>query len=556
MDMTISEWLKDGFAKAFPDVELPEIRVVPATDPKFGDYQCNDALKIAKKAGFRNPREAAMKVVENLTPEYKAEVAGPGFLNITITPEWLGAALASLYADRNCGIEQLGSGKKVVIDYSSPNAAKQMHIGHIRSTVIGNAIDRIYRSLGYSVIADNHLGDWGTQFGILIKGYRECLTQEERDNLAVVTLEKCYVESSSRAKTDEAWKTACREELVKLQQGDPDDVELWKRFIEISINEFNRMYSKLGVKFDTWRGESFYRDMMAPVVDRLVQMGLAEESDGALVVRFEEEGLPLAIVRKSDGGFNYTTSDVACVESRIKDYDPAEIIYVTDDRQILHFKQFFIICAKMGMKAKLVHVPFGLMSYQGKAISTREGNLIKLDDLLAEATRRAYEIVKERGGDEKLAEDIGFGAVKYADLSHDPGTAIDFNWDKALALEGNSGPYLQYAHARVCSLMDKAGNPDVSQFSYCIASPSEKLLALQLLKFGGTVRKAAENYKPSLLADYLFQTAQLYSSFYQQNPILKSEPEVRDARLKLCALFGRVLAKGLDLLGIAAPSRI
>ena len=210
----------------------------------------------------------------------------------------------------------------------------------------------------------------------------------------------------------------------------------------------------------------------------------------------------------------------------------------------------------MGMKAKLVHVPFGLMSYQGKAISTREGNLIKLDDLLEEATRRAYEIVKERGGDEKLAEEIGFGAVKYADLSHDPGTAIDFSWDKALALEGNSGPYLQYAHARVCSLMDKAGNPDVSKFSYSIASPSEKLLALQLLKFGGTVRKAAENYKPSLLADYLFQTAQLYSSFYQQNPILKSEPEVRDARLKLCALFGRVLAKGLDLLGIAAPSRI
>ena len=554
--MTITEWLQDGFSKAFPGVDLPEIRVVPATDPKFGDYQCNDALKIAKKAGFNNPREAAVKVVGCLSPEYRAEVAGPGFLNITITPQWLGSALSALDSDANCGIEQLGAGRTVVIDYSSPNAAKQMHIGHIRSTVIGNSIDRIYRSLGYSVIADNHLGDWGTQFGILIKGYRECLTQEERDNLAVATLEKCYVESSSRAKTDEAWKTACREELVKLQQGDPDDVELWKRFIDISINEFNRMYTKLGVKFDTWRGESFYRDMMAPVVERLVGMGLAEESDGALVVRFEEEGLPLAIVRKSDGGFNYTTSDVACVESRIKDYDPSEIIYVTDDRQILHFKQFFVICAKMGMKAKLVHVPFGLMSYQGKAISTREGNLIKLDDLLAEATRRAYEIVKERGGDEKLAEEIGFGAVKYADLSHDPATAIDFNWDKALALEGNSGPYLQYAHARVCSLMDKAGNPDVSAFSYNIASPSEKLLALQLLKFGGTVRKAAENHKPSLLADYLFQTAQLYSSFYQQNPILKSEPEVRDARLKLCALFGRVLAKGLDLLGIAAPSRI
>ena len=554
--MTITEWLQDGFAKAFPEVEIPEIKVVPATDPKFGDYQCNDALKIAKKAGFRNPREAAQKVVECLSPEYQVEVAGPGFLNITITPEWLAKALSALEADAHVGIAPIGAGRRVVIDYSSPNAAKQMHIGHIRSTVIGNAIDRIFRSLGYEVIADNHLGDWGTQFGILIKGYRECLTDAERENCTVADLEKAYVESSARAKTDDAWKTACREELVKLQQGDPDDVELWKKFIEISINEFNRMYAKLGVKFDTWRGESFYRDMMAPVVDRLVQMGLAEESEGALIVKFEAEGLPVAIVRKSDGGFNYTTSDIACVESRIRDYDPAEIIYVTDDRQILHFKQFFIICAKMGMKAKLVHVPFGLMSYQGKAISTREGNLIRLDDLLAEATRRAYEIVKDRGGDEKLAEQIGFGAVKYADLSHDPGTAIDFNWDKALALEGNSGPYLQYAHARVCSLMEKAGNPDVAAFAFNVASPSEKLLALQLLKFGDTVRKAAENYKPSLLADYLFQTSQIYSSFYQQNPILKSEPAVRDARLKLCALFGKVLAKGLDLLGIAAPKRI
>ena len=554
--MTITDWLKEGFEKAFPGLDIPEIKVVPATDPRFGDYQCNDALKIAKRAGCKNPREAAQKVVENLSDEYGVEVAGPGFLNVTITSAWLGNALSVLEGDANCGIAQIGGGRKVVIDYSSPNAAKQMHIGHIRSTVIGNAIDRIYRALGYEVIADNHLGDWGTQFGILIKGYRECLTQDERDNLTVATLEKCYVESSSRAKTDEAWKTSCREELVKLQQGDPEDVELWKKFIDISITEFNRMYAKLGVRFDTWRGESFYRNMMAPVVDRLVKMGLAEESEGALVVRFEKEGLPLAIVRKSDGGFNYTTSDIACVESRIEEYHPAEIIYVTDDRQILHFKQFFIICGKMGMDAKLVHVPFGLMSYQGKAISTREGNLIKLDDLLAEATRRAYEIVKDRGGDEKLAEQIGFGAVKYADLSHDPGTAIDFNWDKALALEGNSGPYLQYAHARVCSLMEKAGNPDVAGYSFNIASQSEKLLALQLLKFGDTVRKAGENYKPSLLADYLFQTAQIYSSFYQQNPILKSEPDVRDARLKLCALFGKVLAKGLDLLGIAAPNRI
>ena len=466
-----------------------------------------------------------------------------------------------LAAASELGIPQPGAGKKVVIDYSSPNAAKQMHIGHIRSTVIGNAIDRIFRALGYDVIADNHLGDWGTQFGILIKGYRECLTDDERANCKVADLEKAYVESSSRAKVDEAWKTACREELVKLQQGDAANLELWKRFVQISIAEFDRMYAKLGVKFDTYRGESFYNEMMPAALEKMQKAGLTEESEGALIVRFEKEGLPIAIVRKSDGGFNYTTSDIACVGSRVADYDPERIIYVTDDRQQLHFRQFFIICEKLGYKVKLVHVPFGLMSYGGKAISTREGNLIKLDDLLAEAVRRSKAIVLERSPDnpdaDRLAEQIGFGAVKYADLSHDPATAIDFNWDKALALEGNSGPYLQYAYARVCSLLDKAAAADAHPAAaFAVATPAEKNLALQLLQFGGTVLRAAENYKPSVLADYLFQTAQLYSSFYQNSPVLKSEPAVRDARLALCALFGRVLAKGLSLLGIETPARI
>ena len=449
-----------------------------------------------------------------------------------------------------------GAGKRVVIDYSSPNAAKQMHIGHIRSTVIGNAIDRIYRALGYDVIADNHLGDWGTQFGILIKGYRELLTEDERKHLSVANLEKCYVLSAAKAKeADGVWKEACKAELVKLQRGDPANRALWKKFIDISIAEFNRMYDKLGVKFDTYRGESYYNDTMPGVVARLQEMGLAVESEGALVVNLEAEKLGVAIVRKSDGGYNYTTSDLACVELRVKEYDPERIIYVTDARQQLHFRQWFNIAGKMGYAVKLVHVPFGLMSYQGKAISTREGNLIKLDDLLAEAVRRAHEIVKDRGGDEKLAEQIGFGAVKYSDLSHDPITDIDFSWDKALALEGNSGPYLQYAYARVCSLMEKAGGAPASA-AFALGTPVEKQLALQLLQFGPTVLRAAESYKPSVLADYLFQTAQLYSSFYQRAPILKSEPAVRDARLALCALFGKVLAKGLSLLGIETPNRI
>lgn len=561
--MTLSETVGAAFDAAFPGGESSQIRVVPATDPKFGDYQCNDALKLAKKVGMK-PRDAAQKVADALaalegTPFSKVEVAGPGFLNLTVSGDWLAAQLAGLASAQNCGIPQRGAGKRVVIDYSSPNAAKQMHIGHIRSTVIGCAIDRIYRALGYDVVADNHLGDWGTQFGILIKGYRECLTDDERANLTVANLEKCYVLSAAKAKEEDGvWKDACRRELVKLQQGDADNVALWRRFIEISIGEFERMYAKLGVKFDTYRGESYYNSMMPGVVERLVKAGLAVESEGALIVNLDAEKLGVAIVRKSDGGFNYTTSDLACVESRVAEYAPERIIYVTDDRQQLHFRQFFSIAAKMGCKTTLVHVPFGLMSYQGKAISTREGNLIRLDELLSEAKRRSLEIVKDRGGDERLAEQIGYGAVKYADLSHDPATAIDFSWDKALALEGNSGPYLQYAYARVCSLLEKSGRDasGAAERRFVVSTPAEKRLALQLLEFPGTVVRAADAYKPSVLADYLFQTAQLYSSFYQSSPVLKSEEPVRSARLELCALFGEVLRTGLGLLGIETPRHI
>ncbi|MBQ3748971.1 MAG: arginine--tRNA ligase [Kiritimatiellae bacterium] len=567
--MELSDIVKAAFEKAYPGEDFGGVRVLPATDPKFGDYQCNDALKFAKKAKA-NPREVGAKVAEALKGNdvfEKVEIAGPGFLNLTVSSAWLNSQLADLGSRPRCGIPQKGAGKKVVIDYSSPNAAKQMHIGHIRSTVIGCAIDRIFRSLGYDVIADNHLGDWGTQFGILIKGYRELLTDDERENLTVANLEKCYVLSAAKAKEEDGvWKDACKQELVKLQQGDKDNLALWKRFIDISIGEFDRMYAKLGVKFDTYRGESYYNDTMPGIVAKLQEMGLAVESEGALVVNLESEKLGVAIVRKSDGGYNYTTSDLACVKTRVEEYDPERIIYVTDARQQLHFKQWFSIAAKMGYTTKLVHVPFGLMSYQGKAISTREGNLIKLDELLAEAKRRAYDIVKERGGDEKLAEQIGYGAVKYSDLSHDPITDIDFSWDKALALEGNSGPYLQYAYARVCSLLEKAGSgtdgasgapePMPKDVGFAVSTSSEKRLALQLLEFPGAVVRAAEAYKPSVLADYLFQTAQLYSSFYQSSPILKSEPSVRAARLKLCELFGKVLSTGLGLLGIDTPRHI
>ena len=556
--MELDATVRTAFENAFPGEDFGGVRVLPATDSRFGDYQCNDALKFAKRLGMK-PRDAAAKVAECMDPSLKVEIAEPGFLNLTVSSEWLDAALAGLASRPACGIPQVGVGRRVVIDYSSPNAAKQMHIGHIRSTVIGGALDRIFRSLGYEVIADNHLGDWGTQFGILIKGYRECLSQDERDNLTVANLEKCYVLSAAKAKEDDSWKDDCRAELVKLQRGDADNLALWRKFIDISIGEFERMYRKLGVRFDTYRGESYYNDVMPGVVAKLQEMGLAVESEGALVVNLEAEKLGVAIVRKSDGGYNYTTSDLACVKTRVDEYSPERIIYVTDARQQLHFKQWFSIAEKMGYTGvKLVHVPFGLMSYQGKAISTREGNLIRLDDLLEEAKRRAYEIVKDRGGDETLAEQIGYGAVKYSDLSHDPATDIDFSWDKALALEGNSGPYLQYAYARVCSLLEKSGVGEGGprDGGFAVSTPTERRLALQLLEFPGAVVRAADAYKPSVLADYLFQTAQLYSSFYQNSPILKSDTAVRDARLRLCSLFGRMLRAGLGLLGIETPSHI
>ena len=559
----LADWLGGAFAESFASdgKTLPQVRVLPATDLKFGDFQCNDAMGFAKLL-HQSPRAIAQAALAKPLPDFveKAEIAGPGFINITLKSGFIASALNELEKDASLGVPQSGEGKTVVIDYSSPNAAKQMHIGHIRSTVIGNAIDRLFREMGYRVIADNHLGDWGTQFGILIKGYRECLTDEERKNLTVANLEKCYVLSAAKAKEEDGvWKDACRRELVKLQQGDPENTALWKRFIDISIAEFERMYSLLGIKFDTYRGESYYNNMMPGVVERLVKVGIAAESEGALAVKFEDERLGVAIVRKSDGGFNYTTSDLACVESRVAEYAPERIIYVTDDRQQLHFKQFFAICAKLGIETKLVHVPFGLMSYQGKAISTREGNLIRLDDLLEEAKRRALAVIESGdrqipGDKNKLAAQIGFGAIKYADLSHDPATAIDFNWDKALALEGNSGPYLQYAFARVSSLLDKAGEAPDGAIE--ITSPVEKKLALQILEYGNAVERAANAYKPSILADYLFALSQTYSNFYQTSPVLKAEASVRSSRLHLCALFGKVLGCGLRLLGIETPERI
>lgn len=561
------QWLSAAFEAVVPGCGGG--KVVPSKDSRFGDWQCNDAMGIAKRAG-KNPREVAQAVVAALPlPEVleKVEVAGPGFINLTLSRKALAAGVEALAGDPSLGVAQVGAGERVVIDYSSPNVAKPMHIGHIRSTVIGNAIDRILRALGYAVIADNHLGDWGTQFGILIMGYRHFLTEEERANLTVELLEKVYVRSYNATKEDPAWLDRCREELVRLQAGDAENLAVWKRFIEISLKEFGRIYDRLGVRFDLYRGESFYQPMLGPTVELLKEKGLATQSEGAWIVDMKEEGLEVAIVRKRDGGFNYTTTDIATVRSRVEEFDPARVIYVTDERQQLHFRQFFAICGKLGLcgKTRLQHVWFGLMRLPDATFSTRQGNVIKLETLLDEAAARARAIVEESHPEwpeaEKaaLAEAIGIGAIKYADLSHDPTTMIVFTWDKALALDGNSGPYLQYANARLNSLLDKyreTVGADPAAQTLAISSDAEKALALHLLQYPNAVARAGELCKPSVLADYLYQLSQLYSSFYQSSPVLKAEPAVRDARIRLCDAVSKVLRGGLTLLGIPTPERI
>jgi len=567
--MQLTAWIKLAFAAAFgSEHDWSWLQVKPATDKQFGDFQCNDAMQAARTLrmaprAIADAAVAALPLPEMLT---KVEVAGPGFINLTVNKQWLAQQVEPLVTASRFGIPNVGEGRTVIVDYSSPNVAKPMHIGHIRSTVIGAAIDSIYRALGYNVIADNHLGDWGTQFGIMIRGYRSCLTEAEREHLTVELLERAYVASYNKTKAEEGWIEGCRVELVKLQQGDPDNRAVWKRFIEISLDEFNRVYKRLNVSFDLYRGESYYQNSLAATIKLLEEKGLAEESEGALVVKLEDEGLPLCIVRKSDGGFNYTTTDIATVRSRIAEFNPDKIVYVTDERQQLHFKQFFTVCDKLGCETKLEHVWFGLMRLAEGTFSTREGNVIKLELLLDEAESRALEIIKSSGHEmseeeqKTLAAQIGISAIKYADLSHDPQTLITFTWEKALALEGNSGPYLQYAYARVCSLLDKyadkVGDKDPLSNTLLLDTSIERELVLKLLQFPGTVLRAAEAYKPSILADYLFTLAQLYSSFYQSSPVLKAEDDVRDSRIKLCAMAAQALGEGLTMLGLSTPRRI
>ena len=458
----ISLWIIERLKKCF-DLDIDKIDILPTNNDKYGDFQCNVSLSLSKKLNL-SPRDISTLIINNSDlPGFieKVEIAGPGFINFYIKNSAISLLLEKIKLDPFLGVEQIGKGKTVIIDYSSPNIAKPMHIGHIRSTVIGNAIDRFHRFQGYKVISDNHVGDWGTQFGLMLIGFREFVNEESLKISPIDELERIYVKSYNKSKDDEQWRELAKSELVKLQKGDKENLLLWKKFVELSLDEFNKIYSRLDVNFDLCRGESFYNDYLSEIIKDLYDKNLVKESDGALVVDLEEQGMPVCIVRKSDGGYNYATTDIATVKLRQKEYNPDKIIYVTDERQQLHFKQFFSISESLGLNTNLKHIWFGLMRLPEATFSTREGNVIKLNDLLDEAEKRALEIIRKNDKglnaeqEEILASAIGIGAIKYSDLSQNPQSIVTFTWEKALSLDGNSAPYLQYAYARISSVYDK-----------------------------------------------------------------------------------------------------
>jgi arginyl-tRNA synthetase len=563
-----------------------ELPVVRAGKPEFGDLQISACLQIAKQVK-RPPRDLAAEVARALEGHpalRKVEIAGPGFVNLHLTDEWLAARVSDRLGDARLGLRSVGAGQRVVIDFSSPNVAKPMHIGHIRSTIIGDAIRRTLAALGYDVIADNHLGDWGTQFGKLIVAYRRWLDPAAYAADPVAELLRLYIKFMTEEKASQGAPAApvdpdeeekedavaspllkeAREELVKLQRGDGENRTLWQKFIADSRHAFQEVYDRLGVHFDYWLGESSYNELLPTVVAELRRRGIATESRGALIVAFEEsEKLPPFIVQKSDGGFNYASTDVATMAIRTGLFCADRIIILTDERQQMHFRQLFAVARRMGVTIPLEHAWFGLMRMAEGTIKTREGNVIHLSELLDEAERRATQAAGEHTPelDEKerraIGRVVGLGAVKYNDLSKDRQTLVTFSWDKALALDGNTAPYLQYAYARTRSIVRKGEQEIPAGTRVELALPVERDLAKRLLAYPEAVEQVARGSRPHILCDYLFELANAFSSFFTSAPVLKAEtPSLRASRLVLTELTSRILKHGLDLLGIEVLERM
>jgi arginyl-tRNA synthetase len=576
---TFQSLLAKKLSNALTGAGLPDAgELTPATDPRFGDYQTNAALVLGKQRG-ENPREVAEKIVGHLNVGDVCEppaIAGPGFINFTLRPGAVAEKTASILGDERLGVAETESPRRIVIDFGSPNVAKPMHVGHIRSTVLGDALSRIATFLGHEVIRDNHIGDWGTQFGMVIYGWKNLLDQRALQQNPLAEIVRIYKETNALATSDPQVREACRQELVKLQAGDKENIDIWNECVAFSMQDFEHVYEMLDIHYDIQCGESFYNDRLPGVVERLLKAGIAEISEGAVVVFFRdipELADKPCIIRKRDGGFNYATTDIATVDYRLDDLKADSVWYVVGAPQILHFKQIFEIARRQGYQADLRHITFGsILGEDRKLMKTRSGENVPLRELLEEACRRARKIIDEKnpGMDEAekidVAQKIGIGAVKYADLSQYRMTDYVFSWDKMLSLQGNTAPYLQNAYVRIRSIFRKAGDswhrhPADREIGWKpmplpLGDSAEINLAKRLCQFAEIVPQVLNDFRPNILANYLFELADNFHTFYEACPVLKLEEPARSSRLALCDLTARVLYRGLDLLGIKVPEKM
>ncbi len=561
----LEERLRTALAKLNLDPSAAE--VTPTADTRFGDYQTNAAMVLAKSQR-RNPRELAAQIADAIDLTGIGEsptIAGPGFLNFRLTEAFVADSLSGLIADSRCGVEPTVEPRTIVIDFSAPNVAKPMHVGHIRSTFIGDALARIARFLGHSVITDNHIGDWGTQFGKVIYGWKHFLDRDALEADPIPELLRLYRHVNALEADDEELTRAVREELVKLQSGDAENLAIWQQVIDFSWRGFDQFYSLLEITFDERLGESAYRDDLAPLVDRLLADGTASISEGAACIFFPENpdlAEKPCLIRKTDGGFLYATTDLATIEDRVARHHPDAIWYVTGAPQALHFEQVFAAAKKMGITVDAQHIAFGsILGADRKIMRTRSGENVQLADVLTEAVDRARAIVTEKNPDlpadesAAIAKAIGLGAVKYAELSQHRMTDYIFAWDKMLSFQGNTAPYLQNAYVRIQSIFRKA-DEEISPSAIQITEDTERALAIKLLNFAEILPQVLADYRPNLLANYLYELATTFHGFYEACPVLKSEGTTRASRLALCAATARTLKTGLHLLGINVPERM
>ena len=559
----VNDVIKNAFIKA--GIEFEPMSVSEATKPEFGDYQFNGAMALSKKMGLK-PREIATDILNNLdltTLLVKAEIAGPGFINLWLNPLWIAKQCNEALSTDRLGVSKRENPIKVVVDYSGPNMAKQMHVGHLRSSIIGDTLANLLSFLGDEVIRQNHIGDWGTQFGMLI-AYLEM--KDEDGSVSLKDLEQFYKDAKKEFDADANFANKAREYVVKIQSGDSHCLQLWQNFIDISLGHCEDVYKKLDVNLtrDDVRAESFYNDALPNVLETLKSEKLLEESDGAKCIFLEGDEIPV-IVQKSDGGYLYATTDLAALKYRAQTLGAKRIAYVVDARQSGHFKQVFRVAKDAGFVSEdvsLEHIAFGtMMGKDGKPFKTRDGGTVKLIDLLDEAVVKARETVnnKDEYSEEEietLAKIIGIGAVKYADLSINRESNYIFNWDKMLSFEGNTSLYMQYAYARIQSIFRKH-NAEVHG-EVVIADELEHHLAIMLLRFEDVLNRAAEDASPNQITTYLYTVVTLFMRFYEQNPILKEgvNEETKMSRLQLSELTAKTIKQGLNILGIQVVNKL